>query len=110
MAEIITPMGQGKDAETIALAFIVTAATVRFSPAAIACTFTAVVVVCFQGDNRHGNGEARAERAPIVTDLEAPGQPRLSSREMQQIVIDRCTHTDGRLELERIIFFKPLSV
>ena len=43
------------------------------------------------------------------TEVEAPGQSRLSSREMQRTAVDGCTHAYGSSGLEKIIFFNPLS-
>ena len=43
------------------------------------------------------------------TDVEAPGQLRFSSREVQRTAVDGFTHADGSSELGEISFLKPLS-
>ena len=45
---------------------------------------------------------------PAGTRVEAPGQQRLSSREVQQTAANGCTHADGSLELEKIVFFQDV--
>ena len=49
----------------------------------------------------------KSQRAGTV--VEAPGQPRLSSRGMQKTTVDWCTHADGSSEPGEFPFFKPLS-
>ena len=43
------------------------------------------------------------------TDVEAPGQLRLSSREVQRTAVDGFTHADDSSELGGFSFFEPLS-
>ena len=41
-------------------------------------------------------------------DPEAPGQPRLSSREIQRTAVDGCTHADGSSKLGESIFLQAV--
>ena len=48
------------------------------------------------------------ESSLVITGLEIPEPPRLSTREMQRTAIDDCTYADGSSKLGKIIFLQAL--